>query len=77
MSAAADPAAASGVRTNPDAPGSFVLTLPSCHCLLPWCAAPHYAPRSSIQAGGGFKVPPGTNLRLPLYPIGLSQKKEA
>ena len=32
--------------------------------------APHYAPRSSIRAEGGFKVPPNTMLDLPLYPIG-------
>ncbi len=41
----------------------------------PHRAAPSFAPRSSILPGGGFKVPPGTNLRLPLYPIGKDQKQ--
>ncbi len=34
-------------------------------------AAPSFAPRSNVEATGGFKVPPGSKLRLPLYPVGL------
>ncbi|KAK9813026.1 hypothetical protein WJX72_007708 [[Myrmecia] bisecta] len=30
--------------------------------------ASHYAPRSNVQEGGGFRVPEGSNIRLPLYP---------
>ncbi|EIE24910.1 Clavaminate synthase-like protein [Coccomyxa subellipsoidea C-169] len=30
--------------------------------------APTFAPRSSVQAQGGFKVPEGSKLRLPLHP---------
>ena len=30
--------------------------------------APHFAPRSNVQEKGGFTVPKGSKLRLPLYP---------
>jgi hypothetical protein len=30
--------------------------------------APTFAPRSSVQSAGGFRVPPGSKLRLPLHP---------
>ena len=30
--------------------------------------APHFAPRSNVQEKGGFAVPEGSKLRLPLYP---------
>jgi len=30
--------------------------------------APHFAPRSNVQEKGGFTVPEGSKLRLPLYP---------
>ncbi len=30
--------------------------------------AKHYAPRSSVLPEGGFRVPEGSKLRLPLYP---------
>jgi hypothetical protein len=32
--------------------------------------APTFAPRSSVQAQGGFKVPGTSKLRLPLHPPG-------
>ena len=30
--------------------------------------APHFAPRSNVQEKGGFAVPEGSKVRLPLYP---------
>ena len=30
--------------------------------------APSFAPRGSVQTSGGFRVPDGSNLRLPFYP---------
>ena len=32
--------------------------------------APSFAPRSNVQASGGYKVPEGSKVGLPFYPYG-------
>ena len=32
--------------------------------------APSFAPRSLVSPGGGFRVPEGSNVRLPFFPYG-------
>ena len=38
------------------------------HTFATYQVAPHFAPRSNVQEQGGFTVPVGSKLRLPLYP---------